>query len=192
MLDPGIVWSVVTEPALLVLLALTAVLAWPLGSLLARRGRCRRGLGVLFVAVLGAVLAATTTTGARRMPVTVQLGAVRADLGQFVDPVVQLAAARGFAGNAERLANIGLFLPLGLLATLIWQRPGRVAACGAALSFLVELWQAVIGRGGELADVLHNSAGALLGASLGVLVLRVAPRLARSPGMPAGLREPVG
>jgi hypothetical protein len=123
-------------------------------------------------------LAATTTTGASQLPVALQAGAVRGYLGQFADFGVLLAALRGFAGNDERLANIGLFLPLGMLATLIWRRTGWAAAWGAALSFLVEMWQAFIGRGGELADVLHNSAGALLGAVLGVLVLRVATYVA--------------
>jgi len=178
-LDLRIVWSVVTEPALLLLLALTAVLAWPVGSLIARRSGCPRAFGILFAVVLGAVLAATTTTGASRLPVHLQASGVREYLGQFASHRVVLAGLRGFGGDDERLANIGLFLPLGLLATLIWRRPGWVAAGGAALSFLIEMWQAFIGRSGQLADVLHNSAGAALGAALGALALHLGSRRRR-------------
>lgn len=162
MLDPRIIWSVVTEPALLVLLGLTLVLAWPIGSRLARP----RVLGVLFVVVLGSLLAATVTTGAGRSAVAVQLGPIQSYLGQLFDPGLLCSDLRGFGQTGERLANIGLYLPLGFLATLIWRRPGWSIAGGAALSFAIELWQAVIGRGGDLNDVLHNSAGTALGALL--------------------------
>ena len=54
MIDFGVVWTVLTRPATLAVLALTCALAWPLGR---RRGR----LGVLFVLTLGAILAATAT-----------------------------------------------------------------------------------------------------------------------------------
>jgi VanZ family protein len=96
MLDLGIVWHVVTEPELLAIIAGTLLVAWPLGTMPARRNGCARTVGVLFV----------------------------------------------------------------------------------VLTFAVELWQAYIGRGGELVDVLHNSVGALLGAVIGAIWLRASTHLA--------------
>jgi glycopeptide antibiotics resistance protein len=130
----------------------TLALAWPLGR---RRGRA----GVLFVLVLGGILAATTTTSV----VFLSAGGMRPYLTGFGDPAHLF---RGFAGNQERVANILLFLPLGLLGTLLWRRPAVVLAACVALSFLVEAWQGFIGRGGDALDVVHNSAGALIGVLL--------------------------
>jgi VanZ family protein len=157
-LDRGIIGNVVTHPAVLAALAVTAVLAWPLGRLL-RRG----ALGIVFVAVLGAVLAATMTT---LTPPDRMTGAVHAY-------VLGFAHFPPFTENAERLANVGLYLPLGLVATLMWRRPVPVTVGGAVLSFLIEAWQAHIGRGGDPVDVLHNAAGTLLGAALGYAVVRL-------------------
>ena len=77
----------------------------------------------------------------------------------------------GFAGSDEKLANIGLFLPPALIATLLWRRPLTITAAAALLSYLIECWQAVIGRGGDAVDVLHNTVGALAGAALGMALL---------------------
>ncbi|GAA2653676.1 hypothetical protein [Paractinoplanes durhamensis] len=44
---------------------------------------------------------------------------VRVFLGQFADPAYLTA---GFVGTIERLANIGLFRPLGAVAALLWRR----------------------------------------------------------------------
>jgi VanZ family protein len=158
-LDSRIIWSVVDQWPLLSVLAVTAVLAWPLG-----RRLNRGGLGVAFVAVLGAILAATTTTPLAQY----SLGAVHPYLAEFRHPAHLLD---GFAGTDEKLANIGLFLPLGLLATLLWHRPLTVTAAAAALSFLIESWQSVIGRTADAVDVVHNTFGALLGAAIGWAVL---------------------
>lgn len=158
MLDTEIIWHVVSQPARLAVLAVTAVLAWPLGRLL---GRGPAGAG--FVLVLGAVLAATATT---RTPYYSARG-VEVYLGEFAGPLFA-----GFAGTDERLANIGLFLPLGLLATVVWRRPAATVLGCAALSFLIEGWQGFIGRGGDPIDVVHNAAGGLLGVTLAVVSRR--------------------
>jgi hypothetical protein len=154
-LDLKIIWNVVDHRALLLVLAVTAVMAWPLGRLLGRGA-----LGVVFVALLGAVLAATTTTGSPYY----SLDGIDVYLSQFAHPAYLF---QGFAGSDERLANIGLFLPLGMVATLLWRRPIAVVAASAAFSFAIEAWQGFIGRGGDPVDVVHNTAGALLGAAVG-------------------------
>lgn len=151
------VWAVLIKPATVAVLAVTFVLAWPLGR---RRGR----LGVLFVLTLGAILAATATNREFH-PSTVQVAPY---LHQFADPGYLFG---GFAGNAERLCNIGLFLPLTLLATLLWRRPLLIILSGAGLSFLLEIWQALIGRGGDAVDVVHNTAGAVAGVGLALVYL---------------------
>jgi len=152
MVNFAVAWNVATQPVTLLILALAVALAWPLG----RRGGAA---GVLFVLALGVVLAATTTT---TVPFF-SLGGIRLYLGYFHHPAHLL---QGFAGDQERVANILLFLPLGLLGTLLWRRPLAVFAACVALTFLIEAWQGFIGRGGDPADVVHNSVGALLGVLL--------------------------
>ena len=159
MLNAGIIWNVVNQPALLTILAVTVVLAWPLGRWLGRGA-----LGVVFVVILGAVLAATTTT---EMP-HYSVGGIEVYLREFAHPTDLLT---GFANRDERLANIGLFLPLGSVATLLWHRPVAVVCACAALSFAIEGWQGFIGRGGDAVDVVHNAVGAFLGAGVGCLAL---------------------
>lgn len=169
MLDAGIIWNVADHRALLTILAATVVLAWPLGRLLGRGA-----LGVVFVVILGATLAATTTT---EVPYY-SAGGIELYLREFAHPTVLL---EGFASNDERLANIGLFLPLGSVATLLWYRPIAVVCACAALSFVVEGWQGFIGRGGDAVDVVHNSAGALLGVGVGCIAVICQRRRAGRP-----------
>jgi glycopeptide antibiotics resistance protein len=155
MVDTGVAWAVATRPATLAVLALTLLLAWPLGR---RRGTA----GVLFVLTSGAILAATATN--REFHPT--LSAVSPYLSEFADPAYLFG---GFAGNVERCCNIALFLPLGFLAAVLWRRPLLVIGSCAGFSFLLEVWQALIGRGGDAIDVVHNTTGAVIGAGLAYL-----------------------
>lgn len=156
MLDSGIVWAVVSQPRLLVLLGLTVLVAGPIGV---RISPGRKRLGVLFVLTLGAVLAATVTTGEFRP----SWHGMRSYLDGFADPAYVIG---GFGSSREKIANLGLFLPLGFLAARLWPRPLAVLAALAALTFGIELWQALIGRGGDAVDVLHNTVGALVGVGI--------------------------
>jgi glycopeptide antibiotics resistance protein len=155
-LDSGIVWTVVSQPRLLVLLGVAVLVAGPIGV---RLSPGRKGLGVLFVLTLGAVLAATTTTGELRF----SLSGMRSYLDGFAHPAYVI---NGFGTSREKIANIGLFLPLGFLAARLWPRPLVVLAALAVLTFGIELWQAFIGRGGDAVDVLHNTVGALVGIGI--------------------------
>jgi hypothetical protein len=160
MLDTHIAWAVATRPSSLTLMLLTLALtaaAW-------RRGGATRAL---FVLALGTVLAATTTTW-RPHP---SLGGVERYLLGFEHPG---AAVRGFAGTRERIANIVLFVPLGVFGTLLTRRPWcTLAACGA-LTFAIEGWQGYLGRTADVSDVLHNAAGAAVGAGLALAWTRAA------------------
>ena len=160
MLTPGIVLAVVSRPALILLLVISAGLSWPVGR---RVSPGRPRLGALFVFTLGAVLAATTTTVSWRPSADL----FAAYLAGFGDPAYLVG---NFAGSREKVANLGLFLPLGLLAGLLWRRPATVLGLLAALTFTIEWWQAFIGRGGDAVDVVHNTAGAALGLLLAAAI----------------------
>jgi len=75
----------------------------------------------------------------------------------------------------DSVANVALFLPLGMALALGWQsRRRRLVAFLSALSALIELLQATVvtSRSAELSDWVANS----LGATLGVLVSRACSR----------------
>ncbi|GAB2621779.1 hypothetical protein Aab01nite_77300 [Paractinoplanes abujensis] len=169
MLDAGIIGNVVAQPGLLAVLGLTVLLAWPLGRLLGRGP-----FGTALIVLVGAVLAATTTT---RTPYY-SLDGIEVYLRAFAHPADLL---HGFASSPEKLANIGLFAPPATLAALLWRRPALIVTAAASLSFLIEAWQAFIGRGGDPVDVVHNTAGALLGACAGVALLTFRNRRTLAP-----------
>ena len=66
----------------------------------------------------------------------------------------------------EFLANIVLFVPLGLLVAVAWPRlrPWRVVLLGFAVSFTIELVQTLLpSRFPTISDVIANTVGAALG-----------------------------
>jgi len=86
----------------------------------------------------------------------------------------------GNAALAELIANLILFIPLGVALTLAGVKPMRVIAAGAALSFTVEfLQQWIPGRDPSLGDIVANTNS----TALGVLLVVAAPLwLFVSPG----------
>jgi len=167
MVNPEIAWAVATRPETLALLLLTAMLAWPLG----RRGGA---IGVLFVLALGSVLAATTTTWRPHLSWD---GVERYLLG-FEHPG---RAVRGFAGTRERVANIVLFMPLGIYGTLLTRRPLATLAGCCALTFAIEAWQGYLGRTADVSDVLHNAVGAAVGVALALIWIRATTSAGKRP-----------
>ena len=70
------------------------------------------------------------------------------------------------------LANIMMFLPVGILAGKLWKWESLLIAAG--FSAAVEVLQLVTARGlCEFDDVIHNMIGALIGAVLVVAVFKV-------------------
>ncbi len=63
------------------------------------------------------------------------------------------------------LANMGIFVPLGFLVSLLWRRPRwwKAAIAGFLTSFFVEFVQLFIARSTDIDDVILNTAGALAG-----------------------------
>ena len=86
----------------------------------------------------------------------------------------------GDAALGELIANLILFIPLGVSLTLAGARPQRVVAAGALLSFTVEfLQQWIPGRDPSVGDIVANSISTALGVLLVVaapLWLHVSPR----------------
>jgi glycopeptide antibiotics resistance protein len=91
------------------------------------------------------------------------------------------------SGWIEFAANILMFVPLGLLLTLLFAHPWYGVVLALALSAAVELVQIVIpSRQASLRDVLANVIGAAIGAALAWLIVR---REARSPVAREGVEE---
>jgi len=101
-------------------------------------------------------------------------------------------------GSPEFVANILLFVPLGLLLRLSVPRGGWVGAAviGGAVSVAIEVLQMWSPRVSDPRDVVANALGGLAGALLGVVASAVARRTQRSLARPdlvlAGERPPAG
>ena len=79
----------------------------------------------------------------------------------------------GDRGAADALLNLTLFAPLGAALAFARVRAARIVLAGFALSALVELLQLYIpGRDPSYGDLLFNTAGAGLGASVPILLSR--------------------
>src|SRR5690606_37715769 len=81
--------------------------------------------------------------------------------------------------SAEILANMALFVPVGLFVALGWARSNVwdaiAAAAGISLAIEMAQWVAPIDRTGSVRDLLANVAGACLGF-LAVRATRGHPR----------------
>lgn len=85
-------------------------------------------------------------------------------------------------GWIEAPANVLLFIPLGLLLTLLFRRPWIGVLLAVALSVAAELVQFVLpGRLPSLRDVVANALGAMIGAGIAWLVIMVRHRSQQSP-----------
>ncbi|KAB7745711.1 hypothetical protein GA707_07360 [Nostocoides sp. F2B08] len=73
-------------------------------------------------------------------------------------------------GSTQMLLNTLLFLPAGLLWTVVTRRPWTVLGALGALSVAIELVQAVTGLGAyDVADIVANVAGTATGVGVAVL-----------------------
>ena len=90
-------------------------------------------------------------------------------------------ASGSFVALADLVANILLFVPVGIFTSLAWRLDvKRTAVFGALLSLLIECSQWFFWLGSfDADDIIHNTAGALAGACL-VHLMKPAGR----PGLP--------
>jgi glycopeptide antibiotics resistance protein len=91
---------------------------------------------------------------------------------------------RSTSGNAEMIANVVLFVPLGAFAPARWRALdgwGQVFLGAAGLSLAIEVLQYVLnfGRESSTTDVILNTAGALLGYVVLRLVRSIPARASR-------------
>ena len=94
-------------------------------------------------------------------------------------------------GWVEFFANILLFLPLGLLLTLLFRHPWYGALLAVGLSVAAELVQILIpSRQPTLRDILANLIGAVIGALLAWLFVLRRRRPARGPAAAASDAAP--
>ncbi|MGM1028906.1 MAG: VanZ family protein [Actinomycetota bacterium] len=136
-------------------LGVAVVVGLPLGWWLASRPSARQAWTLAAVAAIG-VLAATLYPTGRTVEVVCVLG------------------RDGTLAGPEPLANVALFVPIGLLVGLASRRPALGALAGAALTVVVELVQALvpaIGRSCAMDDAIANALGAALGAVLAAVAL---------------------
>lgn len=77
--------------------------------------------------------------------------------------------------------NIIMFLPIGLFAGLLADKPRwwKGTLWAFALSFLIEFFQLFVSRGTDIDDLILNTLGGLLGHWAYLLIRRAAPALVR-------------
>jgi glycopeptide antibiotics resistance protein len=174
-------WHFILGRAALAVLVATAVLAWPVGRRVAERFGRSRAAAVLFVAAVGVVMALTLTPN---YPVPGEPTAVSPHfLHHITDADMAWMALTSVPFDSEQIANIALYVPVGLFGRFVWGSTLRAAAFGMALTVFVETCQyGIVGRDGSITDIRNNAAGALLGALVAAAVAaRVVPSTETSP-----------
>ena len=151
----------------------------------------RREAALLFCMMFGAGLAALTLFPAGFWCRRHWLAALRGERPLFphwadIDHILQLVplqeirrAVRGPWVMFLMVANIAIFLPVGVFSALLWRKPRwwKSLAVGLGASTAIESIQYFIGRSADVDDVLLNTAGALLGFWLFWLARALCPRL---------------
>lgn len=127
---------------------------------------------------LAAVLTLTLPPGPN-MPIGVPgVGGVSQCVDSLSDPDGLWQALIATTDRGERVGNIAMFVPVTFFAVLSSRRPALVAAAGVLLSGAIELTQSVMHLGRDCVgyDWVNNGIGAVLGAILGTLAIRVSTR----------------
>jgi glycopeptide antibiotics resistance protein len=165
-------WIFLLKPSTLAALASVLVAAWPVGRWFAARCRCSRAVAVTFILAVGVVLALTLTPNKPATGVYVLLVPQYLSLLKH-DPAALWAQLVTLPTDDEQLANIALYVPVGLLGTFAWRSAPRAALFGLMLTVAVETCQyGIIGRAGSITDIRNNTTGALVGALLAATVRR--------------------
>ncbi len=109
--------------------------------------------------------------------------AISAKVTGLVGIIASWVADAGIASYArsafvlEILANVALFVPIGLLLALAWPRlrVWQTVLVGALMSVLIETVQGVMpSRFPTLSDVIANTTGTLIGALIVTIILSLA------------------
>ncbi|MDG4768358.1 VanZ family protein [Solwaraspora sp. WMMD406] len=159
------------------LISPTTITAWTVGTALAVAISLRiarsKGFPVLPAAAAAVSIVPILVLSVLPFPgssySTPASGALGSFLGQFTDPSLIWYIIINFGNSAEKVANIAIFTPVTHFATIATRSPGRVLLFLTTMSLLIEAFQTATGRLGDVGDVLHNSAGALIGLLLALL-----------------------
>jgi VanZ like protein len=156
-------------------LAAVGLIVVGLGVLRVRRGRARKE------AFAGAAL--DTLLGASFVSVFVLTLPPSIDAGRSIELIPFSRGWHNTSAEAEMLANMILFVPLGMFAPARWSvldEWKRVVLAALALSVGIEAAQFAfgLGRQSSITDVILNA----IGATLGYLVLRMVRRRERHSG----------
>jgi hypothetical protein len=115
-------------------------------------------------------------------------------IGQFsaggLDVLATLRACTvgdlSLARTYEKL-NVAMLVPYAFFATLATRRPALIAVSGMLISGSLEFVQGTTGGGTcQARDLVHNTAGGLLGALLALLLVRLDQRDRRRVAVTAG------
>ena len=140
-------------------------------------------LSLLTLVYLGFVALVTLTPGNEQPDYSGLAGRVLARLERYPD--LEPVTSRLSVERIEFLANIGLFVPLGMfLLLLVGTRLWLVAlAAGIVLTSMIEAVQREIpGRVSDPRDVAANSIGMFLGIALAIVLTLPATLRRRGPG----------
>jgi hypothetical protein len=172
-------WRFLLGRAALAVVVATSVVAWPVGRLIADRFRRPRVAAVLFVGAVGVVMALTLTPN---HPAPGELTDVPPHFLRYLgDSHMVWAAVTSPPSDSEQIANIALYVPVGLFGRFVWRSALGAAAFGIALTVFIETCQyGIVGRDGSLTDIRNNAAGAVLGALIGAVATRVLQRRSAS------------
>ncbi|MEV8508798.1 VanZ family protein [Actinoplanes sp. NPDC051475] len=148
------------NPVPQIVFAVFLVLAWPL-SRLAGRDTKRRWAAALFFVSAGMIIALTATPSYANAASAIPPHF----LTELDHPGVIWAKLTAAPSDTEQLANIALYVPLGIFGRLLWRSTARATVCGFLLVLTIETVQYVIpGRAGSITDIRNNTLGAFLGA----------------------------
>lgn len=135
------------------------------------RYQCSRLVAVGLIASVGVVLALTGGAGAIA-PANAQTWWMPGYLQQLTYDGYLRSELTTMFGTLQELANVVLFAPVGLFASLTWRSLTRGMVFGIGLSVFVERVQPFIGRPGSFGDLLHNALGTTIGAAVALMTLR--------------------
>jgi hypothetical protein len=170
------------NPVPLTVFAVAVVIAWPIGHLIAKRCRRSRTAAALLVAAVGFVVALTLTPDFDYSP-AVPLPPHYLTL--IDNPRVVWAQLIQPPSDAEQVANILFFVPVGLFAGWFWKSVVRASLFGLALTVTIETCQYDIpGRAGSFTDIRNNTLGAIAGALLAATAYWTARLFRASRGAP--------
>jgi glycopeptide antibiotics resistance protein len=175
-------WNFISAPVPLVIMIATVLFAVPGGRKLATWQRCSPVAAVLLILMVGVVAALTLTPNPPAPGVTEILPPHY--LALLAHPRAVWAQLTAPPADGEQQANIALFVPIGVLAALVFGTIPRATLFGAALTVFVETCQyGIAGRAGSFTDIRNNTLGALLGAIAVVMLVRSArPEESADPG----------